>query len=1089
MHNLFVSEQPFSRAHTAPEMHLLEGLALAGTLEQITTKELRSLVDFSRLLVTKEQEKADAEETRALERAGAGFIETDRATRDWVQVTAYYAPGSVSPEMARDPSWVRRLPESAEATLAIDSKRGIWERTGYESWRNIASGLVISRPEADWPVLEVPRGESFVDPVKKRFLIASIIWFDRTTGEVSAQGPGAGSEFVDRGETATVVRPEGLSDLIPTSQEYVSALLTLQSGVLSGSDRVALQAAIESFEAPGMWEDRRQPLYATDSGGRLILGDDGLPLVNPLRLVSVPFRGELNDYYRRLVRDHNISPFASRTAEQFEIIRWSAVAGMSTEDSNRFVRSHSECVRVFKTAFYNEALEGDELYFNYCRLYIAWMTIMRMVNGRMEGIGDVNRMNDYEVSNLLYSFGVYQFDDMPIVYRRRFAKNLEKILSVKGTTQAFRDILSLFGLSRNVSIWKHYLVRYFPRSTVVCRFPRRAAAGETLEVVLSNEDVFSLSVGDGSHDATVAMMATALSNTPFFRKATVSADGLGITLWSEEGQNVAATECTIVNHEGDELAAGVITVGSTDYGLPEVGFQKTDVDDPVAESTIAAMDTSYLTDFDEFVSRDRTWEVTREEARDMPFSVLQTKYFSMSAALDTVQNGMSLAVLWGALKDAQARGRAGSLLIPSATTLPGVVSMTLFEAFVACLTMILWRFGVEDIIPHGESGVSTILQARTDNVAFPNEGSLLPYSTVLRRVADEIDPLEVEAVVDVAEGNIALSSRIHGSISQLGRESTSGSYHGVLGGEETRDQDRRVKLERLWNHKFISELQTQAFGADEKYSEWLDRVNPELSTWVKGQDSEGTLIDGIMSLTVLVEDAIDSDVFDLTTAFGTNDVIMTYVERMVRFFKAYTTDLRDFSTFVLIDRPATETIRLMNLLAAVDVNWTRSSNLVLQELVSMLITWSASENEDKDFLTDAHAIFAKISEQDIAEIFDAIELWRSLLRNVDPSPRFRDAAHIRTTFGRKDHLTVRTRRQRPEDIKVTEDAAGDLLLHSARLRTEAPGNISSAELTDRTETSSGLTTGVIRHEPFSDVPLPGQGLSDRAALFSWKDNT
>lgn len=494
------------------------------TLEQITAEELQALVNFSRTIVVKEQEVADAAEGAALALVGAGFVPTDRQPRAWEQVTAYFAPGSTKPELQRGSLWEYRAPLSPAVEVAVAPDRAIWECLGSASWRNRATGEIIIAPKPGWLLLSVPAGEVFIDPVGGRVLIPTILWLDRTTGETSLTGPGSSDEFA--GDTTAVsTRLPGLSDLIPTPQEYVSARILLATGNLPANERVALEAAVVSFSEYGLWEDRRQPLYATDTTGRLIFNADGLPVRNPLRIVNVPFRGELNEYYRRLVRDHGIDPFISRTAEQFEVIDWKTVSGLELTTARRYVAKHAECVRVFKRAFYNEALEGDPLYFRFCRMFIAWMTVMEMVNSRISGVGDVDRMNSYELTNLLYSFGIYQFDDLPLAYRRRLAKNLEKLLASKGTTEVFRDILAIFGLGRDVKIWKHFLVRFFPRRSTFLRFPRALAPGEIAQVRLSDGRVVT---------ATPENLAEALMATGAFRRIAVRADGTGVELWKKK---------------------------------------------------------------------------------------------------------------------------------------------------------------------------------------------------------------------------------------------------------------------------------------------------------------------------------------------------------------------------------------------------------------------------------------------------------------------------------------------------------------------------------------------------------------------------
>ena len=1009
--------------------------------EQATTTELRALVDFARSMVVKAQEVADAAEADALARAGESFVPSEKTARDWEQVVAFVQPGTERVELNRGNHWIARAADDSAVTLGVDTPTlTVWTMTGTSTWLNSATGEVATRPGEGWTILEVPAGALFVDPALGRLLVPSLLWHDRVSGEFSLIGPGGGSEFTGGGGSAPD-RPAGLSDLIPSPQEYVNVRLRLAGGGLEAQERVALENAVASFSAPGPWEDIRQPLYATDSAGRLVMDPDtGVPIVNPLRVVEVAFRGELNTYYRRLVRDDGIDPFLARTAEQFQVISWRPVANFSPTEARRFVAVHTECARVFKSAFYNQAMEDEPLYFPYCRTFIAWMAVNRMINEKMRGIADVDRMSSPEVTNLLYSFGVYQFDDMPVSYRRRLAKNLERILSVKGTTQALRDILSIFGMSRDVKIWKHYMVRYFPFRTPTVAFPRRSEPGEQLSVVLSGSMRLTTANADG-HDAALRSLADMLRASGFF--ISVAERDVGITLGAKRGESdevVSPTEVAILSESGAVLEFGTVELGGTAYSLPEVGFQRVDIDDPLAETTIGQTDISYLANFDEFVARDTTWETTRAQAREQAFSVLQTKYFSMSAALDTSQNAMQLSMLWGALKDAEVRGRSGSLLLPGASDLPGVVSVNLFEAFVAILSLTLWRFGVDDLIPHGESGVATILQARTDGSAFAGEGTLLPYSTELRRVASVVEQLTPPIMGEIATTNSAISEAIFGSLdaSTLGSEPY--AYDGVLGGESTRAREREITLRRMWDFKFVSTLQTQAFGSHEHYIEWLEQNNSPLAAWVRDMDATGSHVDGIIALTNLIEEAIDSDSLNLFSTFGTSDVILAYVERLVRFFKAYTTDLRELSIFMLIDRPATERLRLVNLLAGVTTTFDRFDGVAMSDFASSLVRMLS--RDDFDLEDELLKTFSAFTKQDIADLLDS-SACRAWELRVDPAAALRDAVIVRAIHSVRDAVTVRTR---------------------------------------------GEPLGAVSRHPARPLRVPTQGLADRATIQSNESN-
>jgi hypothetical protein len=955
-------------------------------------------------MVVKEQEEADAYELDALVRAGAGYAPGDAQPRNWQQIVAYFGSDG-STETKRDPSWYRRGGASSASELAVDVDGLLWEQTGTNSWVCIPSGSIRSAVPDGWIHLRVPAGECYVDAVKARVLVPTLVWYDSVTGEFSTLGPASGSQFVG-GADGSIVYPDGLSSLISTPQEYVSARLTIAAGGLGTSEEVALRAAISSFEAVGPWEDVRQPLFLRDPSGNIVFGDDGRPMVNPLRVVDVAYRGELNGYYRRLVRDGNIDPFVARTAEQFEILEWGQMSpALPRETYQRYVGLHSVSAKVFKSAFYNEALEGDPLYYNYCRLFIAWMAVLRTVDDRISGVGNVDRMTDYEITNLLYSFGIYQFDDIPLAYRRRLAKNLEGLIGNKGTPQVFLDILSLFGLNRDVRIWTHYLVKYFPNRTVVASLPRDPTPDEVVELALTDGTVFRSTRGNTGW-ATEA--AVALSQSAAVTRIGPTGDGRGlIALLKEQETKIAISWLAFLDADSlltNEL--GAVTPGAVDFGSPEVGFQKADIDDQLAESTIANVDISYIRDYDEFVSADATWETTRQEARDTAFSILQTKYFSLSAALDAVGNGMAMAILWSTLKDATVRGRDGALAVSGSVGI-GVSSMNLLEALVAALTVLLWRFGVDDIIPHGESGVATVLAARTDGVAFPGEVSLLPFSTTLARVAEQPDPLVPRNIVEVLKRNIDVATKIDGADSVIGR--VAGPADPLRGGEESTAEAWHGEVRRLWDHKFVARYQTEAFAGAERYSEWLDRSNPELGAWVRSVDATGGHERGLIDIVVLLEDALEgTDLVDLSTVLGSFDIMKVYVERMVRFFKAYTTDLHDFSTFFLVDRPAVESLRLMNLLSGVEASWTRDDlPLGLLEVHDWLIEWSRSE--EGVWLEEARGILGKLGKQEIVEILERVGRVRTAWLRVSPAAGWRDTIAIRAGVPRRDSLCIRTR--------------------------------------------------------------------------------
>ena len=160
------------------------------SLEQVSKDELRSLVDFSRALVVKAQEVADAAEIEALSRAGVSFTPVDRPARDWEQIVGYAVPGTTTIETQRETAWYHRISGSEAAVFGIDVQYGIWQKFSETSWLNVATGQPRTTADPSWTLLSIPAGESYIDAVRGRYLVPVLVWLDHTTGETSALGPG-----------------------------------------------------------------------------------------------------------------------------------------------------------------------------------------------------------------------------------------------------------------------------------------------------------------------------------------------------------------------------------------------------------------------------------------------------------------------------------------------------------------------------------------------------------------------------------------------------------------------------------------------------------------------------------------------------------------------------------------------------------------------------------------------------------------------------------------------------------------------------------------------------------------------------------
>jgi hypothetical protein len=1064
-------------------------LAILSSLDTDTAAELQGLVNFVNTMVVKQQEVADSFEPEALLRAGQTYGAAGSGpTSNWVQRVVQIVFGTGQVILARDPRWVAvAIPEAGsggETAVApdgtvwtasgsgwidglghtldqtgagwnfagaapnggpeagIDPSLGVWLKGNDNRWANLATGISLPTADPSWVLVAMPSGTAcLIDPVNKRALVSYTTWVDTTTGEVSAGGPALAQNQFPQATFDTGIYPVGLSALIPTSQDYVTArilqatgtapltsavvshlaayqvdpssfssqeavALLLASGGLqpdlqAQSDQISnwvsvreakyvlsdwgyvlsglpseptlaqfqsfaqayignlglgransLELAIQAFASQGTivfdsqgavveddrWEDTRQPLFVTLPSGNVLTDGNGNPVPNPLRLTFVPFVGEKNDYYRRLVKDNGIDPFSSRTVPQFGIIAPGASTALDSVAASNFMSIYSQCVRVFYAAYYEPAYLKDNLYLSWCRMFIAWMAIRRAMDERMKGFGDIDRMGQWDVTNLLYSYGLYDYDDMPLAYKRVFLKNIEKILSDKGTSQVFTDILGMFNLSSEVNVFSYYLVKHFPSAaTEICfgtptvdQSLQVTLAGVTYssELVASNPEIHqSITVAGVLSD-----LAAQLSLVSGILSAVVASSGTCLLINTKAGSgltNGSFTGDVFDNSLGEIISEATVTFGPTDYTQPSMGFLKSTTSGgvgPVELSTMAGGDS--LLGYDNFTSTDPTWMLTEAQAAALPLSVLETKYFSVEAALDVASNGFAMSFLWSALQRAELEGSAANLQVGGASGLAGVSGANLFEMLVAALILLLYQFGVDDLVPYSEDGVRQILAARTDGLPFPQEGSLLPYTTRLGMIEDYGTGLDIGNVVTMVTGNISLSDQIQASSSVIGRGYTpevQAAEAAAPGAASVYDRSGTVRnlgsLKNLWNFKFIGTIQTAVWGDSVRYSDWLSTTNPGLGSWVSGVEAASAgdptaYSTAILQVTSLLEDAVSNSAFNFSIALGSIDIILTYVHRMIIFFKSYTSDLKDFATSIVMDDESTDGIQLVNSVAS-----------------------------------------------------------------------------------------------------------------------------------------------------------------------------
>jgi len=171
---------------------------------------------------------------------------------------------------------------------------------------------------------------------------------------------------------------------------------------------------------------------------------------------------EENDYYKNLFKDHGIDIAQARISRDYSILKYS-YSYLDEKEISIFLEIYSSTLTYFFKVLYTPAFKAHEFNREFITILLVFITMERYINRRMELGLDIDFYNEYQLKNMFLSFGLDIIEDLPIKYQRRLLKNLNTLLSNKGTNKAIISIVNLFGFE-NVQLMKFYLVKVFEKN-------------------------------------------------------------------------------------------------------------------------------------------------------------------------------------------------------------------------------------------------------------------------------------------------------------------------------------------------------------------------------------------------------------------------------------------------------------------------------------------------------------------------------------------------------------------------------------------------------------------------------------------------
>ena len=217
---------------------------------------------------------------------------------------------------------------------------------------------------------------------------------------------------------------------------------------------------------------------------------------------------ELNPYYKELYDLHEIPYHASRLARDLDIIKQPIFVASVAPHLAYYRSIYGTCLTAFYATSYSKAMENKENYREVVLMAINLMAFLNLCAKWLENPFDIDLMNDKQVDKFMASFGIPFFNEMPSTFKRRIAKNLNRLISAKGTDQVVVDILDIFDF-KNINIFKYYLGKSVADS-----------AGASVDPTASNYlTSVSTSMQFLSHNIRIPSLSTAIKTNKYRKTA------------------------------------------------------------------------------------------------------------------------------------------------------------------------------------------------------------------------------------------------------------------------------------------------------------------------------------------------------------------------------------------------------------------------------------------------------------------------------------------------------------------------------------------------------------------------------------------
>lgn len=163
-------------------------------------------------------------------------------------------------------------------------------------------------------------------------------------------------------------------------------------------------------------------------------------------------------YLWHLESEYRIPIHVSRSADDFDILY---IKKDRTKQgiADSFIAIYRQVKDYCLTKFYDEAYKKDSPYYDgFIGMFILCITLQRYITTYLQKFINRDFFNKDLIRLLFESYGIPFYNDIPLSYLQKVAKNLNRLLYYKATDRVFTDIFKIFDMD-NIDVYNYILFK------------------------------------------------------------------------------------------------------------------------------------------------------------------------------------------------------------------------------------------------------------------------------------------------------------------------------------------------------------------------------------------------------------------------------------------------------------------------------------------------------------------------------------------------------------------------------------------------------------------------------------------------------